>query len=279
MGGPIPLGYKPHGRTLTIVEPEAETVRTIFRLYLELGTVRQVQEEARRLGLRSKQRQGARKQMRGGRLFGRGHLYHLLSNPLYAGRVPHNGDSYEGQHPAIVDPETWEAAQKQLASQTPARSARGGVRTLSPLRGKLFDESSTSLTPSHTQKSGRRYRYYVSREPASQASTPPTKASAENGGESRWRLPAREIERLVGEAVVSLFSNPAELAQWAREAEIDVNAVPQLLERVAQWDWKPLEIVQRVDLAADEIVLHIDLSVFLAEQRAVVRHALPTRIR
>ena len=42
MGGHVPLGYEPDGRTLVIVEAEAETVRTLFRLYLELGTVRRV---------------------------------------------------------------------------------------------------------------------------------------------------------------------------------------------------------------------------------------------
>src|SRR5438445_3476972 len=38
MGGPVPLGYDPNGRSLKIQEAEAETVRTLFRLYLELGS-------------------------------------------------------------------------------------------------------------------------------------------------------------------------------------------------------------------------------------------------
>jgi len=48
MGGPVPLGYEPNGRTLTIHEAEAETVRTVFQLYLELGTVRKLKQEADR---------------------------------------------------------------------------------------------------------------------------------------------------------------------------------------------------------------------------------------
>jgi DNA invertase Pin-like site-specific DNA recombinase len=114
MGGPVPLGYEPNGRTLAIVETEAKTVRTLFRLYLELGTVRRVKEEADRVGLTTKVREGADRRMRGGRSLSRGHIYHLLSNPLYIGRIAHRGESYEGQHPAIINPDTWDAVQKRL---------------------------------------------------------------------------------------------------------------------------------------------------------------------
>src|SRR5258708_9945113 len=39
VGGPIPLGYASVGKKLVIVPVEAETVRTMFRLYLECGSV------------------------------------------------------------------------------------------------------------------------------------------------------------------------------------------------------------------------------------------------
>src|SRR5215468_829490 len=103
MGGPVPLGYEPNGRSLRVVEAEAGTVRTIFRLYLELGSVRKLKEEADQRGLRTKLRPGADIRIRGGRPFSRGHLYRLLASPIYVGRVGHNGDSFEGQHPAVVD--------------------------------------------------------------------------------------------------------------------------------------------------------------------------------
>jgi len=274
MGGPVPLGYEPNGRTLTIVEAEAKTVRTVFRLYLELGSVRQLKDAADRLGLRSKHRDGAQGKMRGGRPLGRGYLYHLLGNPLYAGRVPHNGDSYEGQHLAIIDAETWDAVQKQLSAQGPARSAGTNGRSLSPLQGKLFDESGVPLTPSHTVKSGRRYRYYVSRNAITKVGT-----SAATASRSRWRLPAREIERLVGGAVVELFRNRGELTQLAREARVGEEAIGGMLDRVERWDWKPLEVVKRIDLAAEEVVLQVDLGRFLSGDGAVVRHAIPVRMQ
>jgi DNA invertase Pin-like site-specific DNA recombinase len=274
MGGPVPLGYEPNGRTLTILEVEAETVRTLFRLYLELGTVRRVKEEADKLGLTTKARRGADRRMHGGQPLSRGHLYKLLSNPIYAGRIPHNGESYEGQHPAIISQETWDTVQKQLAAQAPARPARARASNRSPLRGKLFDEAGALLTPSHAVKSGRRYRYYVSHD-----STPNADPPAETRASTRWRLPAREIERLIGEAVVALFADRTELARLAREAQIRAARVSELLESVRRWNRRPLEVVQRVDLGTQEIAVHVDLSKFLGGKDAVVRHVIPARIR
>ncbi len=161
MGGNVPLGYVPDGRTLIINEAEAETVRTVFRLYLEHGNVRKVREEADRLRLTTKVRRCVNGNMRGGQPLSRGYIYKLLSNPLYVGRIAHKGKTYDGQHPAIIDAETWDAVQAKLATNT--RERRSRAREPSPLAGKLFDETSVALTPSHAVKSGRRYRYYVSR--------------------------------------------------------------------------------------------------------------------
>jgi site-specific DNA recombinase len=56
MGGAIPLGYEPDGRTLKIVPEEAETVRTLYDLYLEHRSILAVVDHANRLGLRARQR-------------------------------------------------------------------------------------------------------------------------------------------------------------------------------------------------------------------------------
>src|SRR3954462_5114532 len=114
MGGFVPVGYEANGRTLVINETEAETVRTIYRQYLELESVDCLKAELDRRGFRSKLRTGKGARMLGGCSFSRGHLYRILSNPLYAGEIEHKGQRYPGQHPAIVDPETWAAVQAQL---------------------------------------------------------------------------------------------------------------------------------------------------------------------
>src|SRR5215813_5127332 len=109
MGGNVPLGYDASERTLVINPAEAETVRRIFSLYRELGCVRRVKDEADRLGLHTKRRATANGAERGGAAFSRGHLYRVLSNPIYPGQIAHKGQLYPGQHPALIDHETWTA--------------------------------------------------------------------------------------------------------------------------------------------------------------------------
>jgi site-specific DNA recombinase len=79
------IGYDASERTLVINPTEAETVRYIFALYRELGCVRRVKDEADRLGLRTKRSTTAIGAERGGKSFSRGHIYRLLSNPIYTG--------------------------------------------------------------------------------------------------------------------------------------------------------------------------------------------------
>src|SRR3954447_9598198 len=114
MGGWVPLGYDADGRTLKINDAEAETLRRLFQLYLDLGTVAALELEARRLNLTTKPYVAKTGRTIGDRAFSRGHLYKILSNPLYVGEIVHKGRHYPGQHPAILDRETWDAVQAQL---------------------------------------------------------------------------------------------------------------------------------------------------------------------
>ncbi len=164
MGGTVPLGYDARDRTLVINEPEAETVRTLFRLYLELGNVRLVTEEANRRGLRSKLRENLNSRMRGGLPFYRGHIYTILTNPVYIGRIPHKKETYPGLHPAIIDQETWTSVQRMMDGHRVDRRNGINAKHPSPLAGNLFDDKGTPFTPTHAVKNGKRYRYYVERD-------------------------------------------------------------------------------------------------------------------
>ncbi len=102
MGGIVPLGYDRDGRTLCINEAEAGTVRTLYALYRRHGTIRQVKSEADRLCLRTKERRAGDGTRTGGLPFHRGHLHHLLTNPIYAGRIRHRTRVHEGRRGAIA---------------------------------------------------------------------------------------------------------------------------------------------------------------------------------
>src|SRR6266852_3265033 len=135
MGGNVPLGYDASERTLIINPAEAETVRCIFALYLELGWVLRVKEEADRLGLSTKRSKTASGTERGGRSFSRGHIYNLLSNPVYIGEIAHKGQLYPGQHPALIDTETWISVRDQIAANATNHRRRADAAEPSLLAG------------------------------------------------------------------------------------------------------------------------------------------------
>ena len=93
MGGLPPLGYDVREKQLVVNPAEAETVRKLFQLYLQIGSVRKLKEEIDRLGIVTKIRRQADGRFVGGKFFSRGHLYALLSNPLYVGKIRHRASS------------------------------------------------------------------------------------------------------------------------------------------------------------------------------------------
>ena len=56
MGGVVPLGYRVEERKLYVDQDEAATVRLIFDLYLELGSIRALQRELKRRDIRTRVR-------------------------------------------------------------------------------------------------------------------------------------------------------------------------------------------------------------------------------
>src|SRR3954451_339499 len=56
MGGPVPIGYRLDNRKLLIEQNEAETVRLIFRRYVEVGSVGVLADELAAAGIRTKVR-------------------------------------------------------------------------------------------------------------------------------------------------------------------------------------------------------------------------------
>lgn len=274
MGGFVPLGYEPDGRTLTINESEAETVRNVFRLYLEHGNVRRVKEEADRLDLTTKIRKSADGQLRGGRPLSRGYIYKLLSNPLYTGCIAHKGKTYDGQHLPIIDTETWDAVQAKLVANANERRSGSRAAEPSPLAGKLFDETGVSLSPSHAVKSGRRYRYYISRHLIT--GTADRSNDQQRGG---WRLPAGEIERRVRETVIGLLADRSALAHAAREAGLAADQLPGLFNATARRKVDALDLAERIDLASDQIAITLNLKPLIGGQGPTIRQSIPIRIK
>ena len=224
MGGNVPLGYDANERTLVINPAEAETVRRVFALYRELGCVRRVKEEADRLGLRTKCSTTTNGTERGGKPFSRGHLYTLLSNPIYTGHIAHKGELHPGQQAALIDDESWSTVRNQLAANTSNHRRRATAAEPSLLAGLLVDARGERLTPSHAIKKGRRYRYYVSAALITDAGT----------DREGWRLAAREIEEAVIRILADALTSPASLVERFGAAGMPSDQVRRLLGRAGR---------------------------------------------
>jgi DNA invertase Pin-like site-specific DNA recombinase len=213
MGGHVPLGYEVDKRTLIINETEAETVRTIFRLYIELGAVSRVQHILKQRRLVTKSRTPKSGESRGGKPFSRGHLYRLLSNPIYRGQIRHRDHTYDGQHPAIIDEVTWAAVQATLKNNRRERLVQMNAVEPSLLAGLIEDESRAALVPHHANKRGKRYRYYVDRETLNSSKNSPSQKPKDNSHKnlSGWRIPAQQIEQLIILALCDLLKTSAKL--------------------------------------------------------------------
>jgi site-specific DNA recombinase len=191
VGGMVPLGYDTRDRKITVNEGEAKAVRTIFRLYLELGSLNLLMAELRKQGIVSKTRTLKSSKTVGGIPFTRGPLAHLLRNRFYIGEVAFKGEVLRGEQEAIVDRDLFEAVQTKLAEQA-NNHKKTRMRSEALLTGRIFDDAGNRMSPTHARKAGVKYRYYLSS--ALLNGTPERTGSVA-------RVPAAEIEEVVVSSV------------------------------------------------------------------------------
>jgi DNA invertase Pin-like site-specific DNA recombinase len=192
VGGMVPLGYQLRDGKLFIDPQEAETVRLIFKRYLELGSVNRLVRDLKDRGLRSKVRQLATGATRGGVPFTQGPLFYMLHNRFYVGEVKFKDEILGGPQPPLLERSLFEAVQNKLTEQWLHRN-RTKQKNRSMLSGLLFDDAGQPMVATYASKKGVRYRYYMS--------APLRRARCDDPVGSVSRVPADEIEAIVGKAV------------------------------------------------------------------------------
>jgi hypothetical protein len=235
-------------------------VRLIFRRYAELGSVRLLNDELETRGIRSRLRTSASGRISGGMPFTRGALYLMLRNRIYRGEIVHNEQSYPGEHEPIIDQPLWDAVQAPLVGNATQRKDGGKTRQPSLLAGMLFDSDGNRMTPSHAAKKGTRYRYYVS---ASLLIKDRTEASAAR------RIPAAEIEQLVGNRVQRWLLDPGTFYKSASTRLLDSSMQQRLVARAAdigkRWPELPMArkhavltaLIERIEVSVDRIDIRL----------------------
>ena len=216
MGSVTPLGYDKGDHVLVPNPKEAETVRSIFRRYLEIGSVHQLCAELEGQGVRFKRWVTQKGRVLGGAVINRGALFYLLQNRHYLGEIPHKGINHPGLHPAIVDVALFDAVQAKLASNRVERRIRQVKVATHLLTGLVFDGEGRRFSPTFsTGRTGRIHRYYVL-------------SDIQNGREVANQPDT--ITRVGGDALESVVL--AELRRIAGRPGLQADQISPLLQRV-----------------------------------------------
>ena len=220
MGGVTPLGYRVEDRKLVIDAAEAEIVRHIFRRFLDLGSATVLARDLKADGITT----------RSGGLISKGYLYTLLNNRIFIGQITHKGEYHPGRHQALIDRETWDRVHAILQESPRKRAARTRADTPALLKGLLFGPDGAAFSPTHTRKSGRLYRYYVSQ----------TVLKHGAGSCQIGRVPAGEIEAAVIDQLRAVFRQPEIVAGTWKTARAHNDGITEADARTALQQLDPL---------------------------------------
>ena len=251
MGGYVPLGYRVENRKLLVDEVEAASVRLIFERFVKLGSIKLLMRELQAANIRSRR----------GYMLDKGALYKLLNNRVYIGEAVHKGEAYPGEHEAIISADLWQRARAIMGESPRMRANQTRLSGPSLLRGLIFSPNGDAMSPSHTRKGDRLYRYYVTQSVLKRGpGTCPV-----------GRIPAAEIETAVIEQLRGFLRAPELIVRtWMtatrHDERITEAEVRDAFERLdPMWDELfPAEqarivqlLVERVDVKVDGIAIRL----------------------
>jgi site-specific DNA recombinase len=208
MGGNVPLGYEVKERKLIIQEPEAALVKSLFTRFVKLGSCTKLVRELASENVRN----------RYGKLIDKGAVYNLLNNRVYIGEAVHKGTSYPGKHKAIVDRSLWDKAHSVLKESPRKRGARTRAQTPALLKGLIFGPNGVPMTPTHSRKNGKLYRYYIA--------TSALRSGVPDASPIR-RIPASEIEAAVVGQIKRMVQSPEIVVATWREAKAHISGLTE----------------------------------------------------
>ena len=251
MGGYVSLGYEVQDRKLVINDREAATVRLIFERFLKVGSATALARVLAAEGV----------QTRRGKLIDKGFLYKLLNNRVYIGQAVHKGIAYSGEHRAIIAQDLWDKVHGILRESPRVRACRARANTPALLKGLLFGPTGRAMSPTHTRRGKKLYRYYVCQ----------SALKGEVADTQIRRVSAASIEAAVIDQLRALLKAPeVVMATWraatAEGAGFSEATVGKALERLDPlWnELFPAEqarivqlLVQRVDLKPDGLELRL----------------------
>jgi site-specific DNA recombinase len=242
MGGWAPLGYDIKDRKLIVNEQEANLLRSIFTHFARGTPPRQLIEMLAKEGILNKR----------GKPIDKGYLYRILNNRVCLGEAVHKGTAHPGEHDPIIERDLWDQVHDLISASPRKRTKRPLGRTPAILKGLIFGPTGAALTPAHTRKNGRLYRYYVS-------------TDVNRTGASVCalrRVPAAQIEAVVIAQIKTMVRTPEIIVATWRAAKQSLKGLTerQVRDELYRFDdlWSelfPAEQARIVQLLVDRVAV------------------------
>jgi len=265
MGGCPPFGYDVRDRKLVVNEAEAASVRMIFERFTQIGSATALVRELAQKGITNKK----------GRPIDKLFVYKLLNNQVYRGLAVHKGAAYQGEHETIIGQDLWDKVHAILKESPRKRAAQNRAQVPALLRGLIYGPTGSAMTPSHTRRRGKAYRYYVS---LGVLKVGPEACPVR-------RVPAAEIETAVIDQIRALLRTPEIVVRTWRAARKEIVGLSEVDVRdsLEQFDalWSelfPAEqarivrlLVERVDVDPEGLNIRLrtdGLTTLVADLRA-----------
>jgi len=201
ISGIAPIGYELVNKKLVIDNDNKEKVKFIFEKYLELKSVITLKKYLEENNINT----------RNDKCFSKGNLYRILQNKTYIGLISHKSNDYEGEQEGIIDKTLFDRVQDLLTANRIRNKNCVNSTNPSLLAGKIYDDKGNYMSPSHSNKNGKRYRYYVSQA---------LLQSRRNEAGSISKIPAAEIESVVAEEITNFLSDTKNIQQYIENYDI-----------------------------------------------------------
>jgi len=173
--------------------------------------------------------------VRVGREFNNVDVHRLLTDPLYAGMQKLGGETFKGEHPAIVSKTVFDRVQRILEENRRNSGASHRNRHGALLRGILRCAACDSaMTHAFTERRGKAFRYYR------------CVNAVKNGADAcpTGSVPAAKIEAFVVEQIKKIGSDPALCDETFRQVQAQVAAERRGLKAEAKRVDRELAVVR-----------------------------------
>lgn len=237
VGGSVPIGYRVENKKLVVEPEEARVIQRIFQRFIEIQSPSLIAQELNKDGIRTKQ----------GKVWDKPHIYRILSNHTYIGKVKYKGSICEGEQNAIVELDVWNRTREILALNEPVPRKTKRMETIAPLKGILrCGHCDCAMMPTYARKNGKRYFYYLcSRDSKRATSTCPVR-----------QIPAGEVERITREQVVKMLQTPTILIKLAQVLNLPAEKIAELFKEIFWQEISPGEMNRLLHLLLEKVEVH-----------------------